>query len=96
MLSVAHTALCSDLVYAFEQDFRPLASYVLKIVLQQVIAAYLATLWYANGTPSKWHAQALMLSRALPADVVLGIGEHDCEQADVLVEKRGAWCCCLS
>ena len=44
------------------------------------------------GTPSKWHAQAQMLSRALPTDVVRIIGAHVREQAVVLVQKcvRGA------
>ena len=35
------------------------------------------------GTPSKWHAQALKLSRALPTDVVLVIDEHVCDQGAV-------------
>ena len=42
--------------------------------------------------PAKWHAQARMLSRALPMDVVRVIGGHICEHAAVMLQKwiRGA------
>ena len=55
-----------DLVYAVEQKFRPLASYVLKYCSKSLLL-----ILPHCGTPSKWHAQALMLSPALPTDVVL-------------------------
>ena len=38
--------------------------------------------------PAKWHAQARMLSRALPMDVVRVIGGHICEHAAVMLQKR--------
>ena len=42
--------------------------------------------------PAKWHAQARMLSRALPMDVVRVIGGHVREHAAVMLQKwvRGA------
>ena len=42
--------------------------------------------------PAKWHAQARMLSRALPMDIVRIIGGHICEHAAVMLQKwvRGA------
>ena len=38
--------------------------------------------------PAKWHAQARMLSCALPMDVVRVIGGHICEHAAVMLQKR--------
>ena len=42
--------------------------------------------------PAKWHAQAHMLPRALPMDVVRVIGGHVCDHAAVMLQKwvRGA------
>ena len=42
--------------------------------------------------PAKWHAQARMLSRALPMDIVRISGGHVCEHAAVMLQKwvRGA------
>ena len=65
------------------KKFRPLASYVLKYCSKSSLLKILPRC----GTPSKWHTQALMLSRALPTDVVLVIGEYVREQAAVLVQK---------
>ena len=41
---------------------------------------------------AKWHAQARMLSRALPVDVVIVIGDHVRELAAIVLQKfmRGA------
>ena len=41
---------------------------------------------------AKWHAQARMLSRALPVDVVIIIGDHVRELAAIVLQKfmRGA------
>ena len=39
---------------------------------------------------AKWVAQARMLSRALPMDVVRAIGGHICEHAAVMLQK---WMC---
>ena len=41
---------------------------------------------------AKWHAQARMLSRALPVDVVIMIGDHVRELAAIVLQKfmRGA------
>ena len=87
MLSVAHTVCAQDLFYTVEQNLPPLASYVLKYCSKSSLLIF-----PCSGTPSKWHAQAQMLSHALPTDVVCVIGEHVREQAAVLVQKwvRGA------
>ena len=56
---------------------------VFKYASKSIAASPVAANRYA-----KWHAQARMLCRALPMDVVRAIGGHICEHAAVMLHVQ--------
>ena len=70
-----------------EDHMDAVVTYLFKYASKSIAASPVAANRYA-----KWHAQARMLCRALPMDVVRAIGGHICEHAAVMLQKwmRGA------
>ena len=80
--------LCSRLMCAVEQKLHEPVWYAYKYCSKSLsMPSHAVMLFPCCAAPPKWHAQAQILSCALPTDVVRVIGAHVREQAAVLVQK---------